>query len=159
MNRRPLISAGLAIGIGMGGFVDGIVLHQILQVHNMLSNRLPTTSLVNVEINMFWDGVFHALVWLMTASGIALLWKAARRRDVSWSGRVLVGSMLAGWGLFNLVEGLINHQWLQFHHVHQNGDHLFWDLVFLGSGLTLLILGASLIGMENPPGMKTDQHG
>jgi uncharacterized membrane protein len=27
--------AGLLIGIGMGGFVDGIVLHQIAQWHNM----------------------------------------------------------------------------------------------------------------------------
>ena len=27
--------AGILIGIGMGGFVDGIVLHQIAQWHNM----------------------------------------------------------------------------------------------------------------------------
>jgi uncharacterized membrane protein len=36
---RPLIAAGTALGIGMGGFVDGIVLHQLLQVHNMLSAK------------------------------------------------------------------------------------------------------------------------
>jgi uncharacterized membrane protein len=33
--------AGILIGIGMGGFVDGIVLHQMAQWHNMLSNIVP----------------------------------------------------------------------------------------------------------------------
>jgi uncharacterized membrane protein len=28
LTRRPLISAGTLLGIGLGGFVDGIVLHQ-----------------------------------------------------------------------------------------------------------------------------------
>ena len=41
LNPRPLISAGTLLGIGLGGFVDGIVLHQMLQVHNMLSARRP----------------------------------------------------------------------------------------------------------------------
>jgi uncharacterized membrane protein len=45
MTRRPLIAAGTLLGIGMGGFVDGIVFHQLLQVHNMLSAQYPTTGL------------------------------------------------------------------------------------------------------------------
>ncbi len=36
----PLTTASLVLGIGLGGFVDGIVLHQILQIHEMLSNKL-----------------------------------------------------------------------------------------------------------------------
>ena len=60
INRRPLIAAGTLLGIGMGGFVDGILFHQILQVHNMLSAKYPPTTLVNAEINMVWDGLFHA---------------------------------------------------------------------------------------------------
>ena len=95
MNRRPLIAAGTLIGIGMGGFVDGILFHQILQLHNMLSAKYPktgvdaATALANVEINMFWDGLFHAGTWAMTALGIALLWRAAGRPDVPsrWSSR------------------------------------------------------------------------
>ena len=76
---RPLIAAGTLLGIGMGGFVDGIVFHQLLQVHNMLSAQYPTTGLdaerlvVNLEINMFWDGLFHVFTWVMTALGLALL--------------------------------------------------------------------------------------
>jgi hypothetical protein len=63
ITRRPLIAAGTALGIGMGGFVDGIVLHQLLQVHNMLSAKYPTRGIlpeqlvVNLQINMFWDGL------------------------------------------------------------------------------------------------------
>jgi uncharacterized membrane protein len=87
VNRRPLISAGTLLGVGMGGFVDGIVLHQILQVHSMLSARRPRDSVVNMEINMFWDGLFHAFTWSVTAVGIAMLFRAGRRADVPWSAR------------------------------------------------------------------------
>jgi uncharacterized membrane protein len=104
MTRRPLIPAGTITGIGMGGFVDGILFHQILQTHNMLSAKIPPTSLVNVETTMVWDGLFHALTWVMTAIGIAMLWHAGKRPDVAWSGRTFLGPMVFGWGLFNVVE-------------------------------------------------------
>jgi uncharacterized membrane protein len=41
VNPRPLVAAGALLGIGLGGFVDGILFHQILQLHNMLSNWVP----------------------------------------------------------------------------------------------------------------------
>ena len=62
-NFKPLIRAGIFLGIGMGGFFDGIVLHQLLQVHSMLTAKVPKDTIANVEINMFWDGMFHALTW------------------------------------------------------------------------------------------------
>ena len=43
---RPLVTAGTVLGIGMGGFVDGILFHQILQLHNMLSNWVLRDSLL-----------------------------------------------------------------------------------------------------------------
>lgn len=143
--RRPLLSAGTVLGIGMGGFFDGILFHQILQLHSMLSNKLPRTSLVNLEVNMFWDGLFHAFTWVMTAIGLGLLFRAARRSEEALSTRVFAGSLLLGWGFFNLVEGVIDHQILQLHHVYQNGSHLLWDLLFLGSGVLFLSLGGLLV--------------
>lgn len=116
---RPLTTAGMAIGIGMGGFVDGIVFHQILQLHNMLSARIATDTLVGAKVNMVWDGIFHAAVWTATAIGITLLWKAIKRPDTLLSGRALFGSILFGFGLFNLVEGLIDHHILNIHHVYE----------------------------------------
>lgn len=129
----------------MGGFVDGILFHQILQLHNMLSNRVLRDSLVNEQINMFWDGLFHAFTWMMTGLGIYLLWHSAARHRTVLAGRMLLASMALGWGLFNLVEGLIDHEILQLHHVYQNGDHLLWDLVFLATGVVLIGVGWSIV--------------
>jgi uncharacterized membrane protein len=146
---RPLIASGLMLGIGMGGFLDGIVFHQLLQMHNMLSAKYPPNSVVNLEVNMFWDGLFHALTWTMTALGIVMLWKTAKRSDVLLSDRALVGSMCLGWGLFNLVEGVINHHILEIHHVREGGDHLAWDVAFLLSGVILLGIGFALVRSAN----------
>ena len=145
-HRAPLISAGLLLGAGLGGFVDGIVLHQILQWHNMLSSQLPPDTLVAAKVNMYWDGVFHAAVWVMTAVGLAMLWSVGKRADVPWSGRTFGGALLLGWGLFNVVEGLIDHQLLGLHHVREYAaDKLPWDLAFLGFGAALLLAGTALI--------------
>jgi len=141
LNRTPLIAAGTLLGIGMGGFVDGITFHQILQLPNMLSAKRPVTDLVSAEINMFWDGLFHALTWTMTAIGLALLWRAGQRRDVPWSTRTFIGSLSLGWGLFNLVEGLIDHHLLNIHHVVETPGHLPWDIAFLASGVVLILVG------------------
>jgi uncharacterized membrane protein len=112
----------------------------------MLSNRLPPDTLVDAKVNMFWDGVFHAAVWLMTLIGLAALFRAGRRPDVLWSGRLLVGAMLLGWGLFNLVEGVIDHQLLGLHHVMQYAsDPLPADLAFLGFGAVLALVGGWLV--------------
>jgi uncharacterized membrane protein len=146
-NRGPLLAAGLLLGVGMGGFVDGIVLHQLLQTHNMVSAKYPTlgvdpkTALVNIEINMFWDGLFHTFTWLVTAIGLAMLWHAVKRRDVPLSGKALIGSMLVGWGLFNLVEGVIDHHVLHVHHVVESLGVSKWDYVFLASGVVMILLG------------------
>ena len=150
-NRRPLISAGLMLGVGMGGFMDGIVLHQILQLHNMLSARRPPTTVVNLEVNMVWDGLFHAFTWLATALGLSMLFRAGRRPEVPWSGRTLLGAMLAGWGLFNVVEGVIDHHVLQVHHVVERLGLSVWDWAFLASGILLIALGSLLIRSDRTP--------
>ncbi len=133
------------LGIGLGGFVDGILFHQILQLHSMLSNWVPRTTLANVEINMFWDGLFHAFTWMATVIGLAMLWRAMKRPDVPLSGRTFSASLFLGWGVFNLVEGLIDHEILQIHHVLENGDHLLWDMIFLASGALFILIGGTVI--------------
>jgi uncharacterized membrane protein len=144
--RTPLVAAGILLGAGLGGFVDGIVLHQILQWHNMLSGQLPPDTLVRAKVNMYWDGLFHAAVWVLTAVGLAMLWSAAGRADVPHSGRTLLGGLLLGWGLFNVVEGIIDHEVLGLHHVYEyTPNHLPADLGFLGFGLLLLLSGWALV--------------
>ena len=136
-----MFTAGILLGIGLGGFVDGIVFHQILQTHSMLSARVPRTSVANLEINMFWDGIFHAAVWVLTAVGIALLWRAGAHRVVRWSGSGFVGALFVGWGLFNLVEGLIDHHVLHLHHVVEGNGVSLFDYAFLGSAIVFIVGG------------------
>lgn len=145
--RRPdgaIVAAGTLLGVGLGGFVDGIVLHQILQWHNMLSSWIPPTTLVTMKVNMLWDGLFHAFTWIVTVSGIAVLWRAGRR-PMPWSTRTFVGAMLGGWGLFNVLEGVVDHQMLGLHHVHPGAHELAWDLGFLGASAALIVVSQLLI--------------
>jgi uncharacterized membrane protein len=144
-HQGAILSAGVLLGTGMGGFFDGILLHQILQWHNMLSSKLPPTDLVAMKVNMLWDGLFHAFTWLVTAIGLALLWRAGGRPEVPWSTRTFVGSLSLGWGLFNVVEGIIDHQILGLHHVHPGANQLAWDLGFLLFGALLIVVGLTLV--------------
>lgn len=144
-HQGAILSAGTLLGAGLGGFVDGILLHQILQWHNMLSSRLPPIDLVTMKVNMVWDGLFHAFTWVVTVVGIGLLWRAGGRPEVPWSTRTFIGALAIGWGLFNGVEGLINHHLLGIHHVHPGENQLAWDLGFLLFGALLLVVGLTLV--------------
>lgn len=144
-HHGALISAATLLGIGLGGFADGILLHQILQWHNMLSSKVVPTDLVAMKYNMVWDGLFHAFTWLMTVIGLALLWRAGQRRDVAWSTPTFVGSLILGWGLFNVVEGVIDHLLLGIHHVHPGENQLAWDVGFLVFGAVQTAAGWVLI--------------
>jgi uncharacterized membrane protein len=141
LTYKPLIKAGTVLGIGLGGFIDGIVFHQLLQTHNMLSARLPKTTIPNLEVNMFWDGLFHLFCHFMVVVGLILLWRAGSRSDVPWAGKTLVGAMLMGWGFFNLVEGLIDHHLLHTHHVVEALGVSVYDYAFLLSGVVLMVAG------------------
>jgi uncharacterized membrane protein len=143
--ERPRLP-GILLGVGLGGFVDGIVLHQILQWHHMLSSEgsYPTTTVAGLETNTLWDGLFHAAVWVVVAGGLWVLW----RRTAAWrwapSGRALVGWMLVGWGAFNLGEGIVDHHLLGLHHVREGGNETAWDLAFLVFGALLVAGGWAL---------------
>ena len=138
-------AAGILFGIGLGGFFDGIVLHQILQWHHMLTSAgYPADSVRNLRINTLWDGIFHASTYVCVGAGLIVLWRAARRRHGWWSGRLLAGTMLIGFGAFNLVEGLVDHQLLGLHHVNETVPReqwLAWDLGFLAWGALMLVGG------------------
>jgi uncharacterized membrane protein len=130
--------------------VDGITFHQILQWHNMLSAKIPPNDLVSAKINMYWDGLFHAAVWVLTVMGLFLLWRAGQRRDVPWSGRTFLGAVSIGWGLFNVVEGTLDHQLLGLHHVFEyTTNKLPWDIGYLVFGVVLLLIGSILVRIGN----------
>jgi uncharacterized membrane protein len=61
-------------------------------------------------------------------------------RRADGAGRLLRDSLAIGWGLFNLVEGIVDHHLLGTHHLRSGPNQLDWDLAFLTSG-TLLAIG------------------
>lgn len=138
-------AAGIILGVGLGGFFDGIVLHQILQWHHMLTSAgFPPTSVENLQINTLADGLFHALTYVLTVIGLFLLWRAyaAGERPGSWV--QLLGLLLLGWGLFNIVEGVLNHYLLGIHHVRDDVTgtaQALWDLGFLLWGAAMIAVG------------------
>ncbi|MEV4759302.1 DUF2243 domain-containing protein [Micromonospora sp. NPDC049559] len=155
---------GIILGVGLGGFVDGILLHQVLQWHHLLSStgsdnvgirRYPTDTVPGLRINTLWDGIFHVVTWVAVLGGLALL--AARVTDGRARlvrSRALWGWALVGWGLFNLVEGVLDHHVLGIHHVHGGPWQLWWDIGFLLLGVVLLAVGLLLArtGVGAAPG-------
>jgi uncharacterized membrane protein len=49
--------------------------------------------------------------------------------------------MLLGWGMFNVVEGVIDHHILSIHHVRSGEFQTPWDIGFLVFGALLVIIG------------------
>lgn len=149
-----LRAPGIILGIGLGGFVDGILLHQLLQWHHMLTGTdtdnigvkyYPADTVHGLEMNTVWDGLFHTFTWLAVLTGLALLYsRVTHSRGRVWGSRVLWGWTLVGWGLFNLVEGVIDHHVLGIHHVRSGEHRLWWDLGFLALGALLVAAGWAL---------------
>ncbi|MDX3235039.1 DUF2243 domain-containing protein [Streptomyces sp. ME03-5709C] len=153
---------GIVLGAGMGGFVDGILLHQILQWHHMLTGTdddrigvryYDPRTVPGLEMNTVWDGAFHALCWLAVLLGLAVLYsRVTHDRRRVWGSRVLWGWMLVGWGLFNVVEGLLDHQILGIHHVRGGAHQIWWDVGFLVLGVLLSLAGYLLQRGGRPAG-------
>jgi uncharacterized membrane protein len=157
-SRRPrdsITAPGLLLGVGFGGLFDGILLHQILQWHHMLSSEgcCAMTSVRGLELNTLADGLFHLASLALLALGTVMLWRRIHGRGVAWSGRQLFGLMLEGWGLFNLVEGLVDHHVVGLHHVHGGQYRLAYDIGFLLFGAMLVIAG-NLLARTRPPDLK-----
>jgi uncharacterized membrane protein len=113
----------------------------------------------NLEINTLWDGFFHLSTYIFVGLGLLSLWRAAHRTHVRWSGKLLAGTMLIGFGLFNLVEGIVDHQILGMHHVNETvppAQWLYWDIGFLVWGGLMLLWGWQLMraGRQETPKLR-----
>ncbi|POX55138.1 DUF2243 domain-containing protein [Streptomyces sp. Ru71] len=151
---------GIVLGVGMGGFADGILLHQLLRWHHMLTSTdhdrigvkyYDPHTVSGLEMNTLWDGVFHTVCWLAVLIGLGVLYsRVTHDRLRVWASRVLWGWMLVGWGLFNLVEGLLDHQILGIHHVRGGPHQAWWDAAFLVLG-AVLVAGGYLLQRSGRP--------
>jgi uncharacterized membrane protein len=151
-DRRRLIVASILLGLGLGGFFDGIVLHQILQWHHMISTPTPPDTLENLQLNTVGDGIFHAATWALTVAGIFVLLASNGARHEEGGMRTLIGGMLVGWGVFNTVEGVIDHHLLGLHHVRPGPDESLYDVGFLIWGSIMVMAGVVAIRQAHRSG-------
>jgi uncharacterized membrane protein len=153
-----LLAAAVVLGIGLGGLLDGIVVHQILQWHHLVSNPIPPDTVGNLELNTLADGVFHAVAWLVTLIGVFILFASSGARREPGARRRFVGGLLLGWGLFNLVEGMVDHYVLNLHHVRPGPDQAMYDLAFLLGAAAMTVIGAVLVRRRatDPPVREVD---
>lgn len=132
---KNLLVAAFILGLGILGAVDGIVFHQLLQWHHMIDSP-------NIQLEIITDGIFTAAFSTLLVWGGVKIFSDAKNNQLGSSWRTFVGGILLGGGAFNLVEGIINHHLLQVHRVRPLAENpLAYDLLFLASGIFLLLLG------------------
>ena len=152
--RRQVITAAAVLGVGLSGFFDGILLHQLLQWHHLLS-LVPGETFRSIETQIFADGMFHVLMYLVTAAGLYLLWRTRRQfaeGGVSW--RTVTGGALLGFGIWNVVDVGFFHWILGIHRIRVDvPDPMIYDVAWLLIlGGTPLLTGWLLLRRARPGG-------
>ncbi len=128
-DRRRLVVAGWLLGIALGGFFDGIVFHQILQWHHVLS-LVP--GIGGVQRQVFFDGVFHMAMYLVALAALVLLFRGRAALHEGAVGRRLAAAMLLGFGAWNTADVTVNHWLLGLHRARIDvSDPLPWDIGWL----------------------------
>ncbi len=137
MPRSPWTRWAVVLGFALGGFFDGILLHQILQWHHLLS-LVP--GVADLRAQVLWDGYFHALMYVIALVGLWGLWTA---RGQAGAARELVGALLIGFGSWHIVDSLLSHWLLGIHRIRVDSPNpLAWDLVwFSGFGAAPALIG------------------
>jgi uncharacterized membrane protein len=130
------ITAGVFMGAGVAAFLDETVFHQLLHWHHFYDKSTPDVGLVS-------DGIFHAGGWLAMVAGLFLFADLQRRRSTVpkrlWAGA------FAGWGGFQLYDGLFQHKVLGLHQIRYDVDLTPYDLIWNVSGAAGLVVGIILM--------------
>jgi uncharacterized membrane protein len=133
--------AGYLLGFAMGGFFDGILLHQILQWHHLLS-AVEGSAFRDLRVQVLADGLFHAAHYLFAATGLWLLWRTRGVFAAPGADRWLFANFLIGFGAWHVVDGVFSHWLLGIHRIRMDADSpLLWDLVFFMPGILLVVAG------------------
>jgi len=113
-----------------------------------------------LQMNTLGDGFFHTVTWLSVIAGLGVLYsRVTRARREVWKSSVLWAWILCGWGWFNLLEGVVDHEILGIHHVHYGPHQFAYDMSFLASGVIFIIVGwmVARSGSAVPVGVATTQ--
>lgn len=140
-----MILAGGVMGFALGGLIDVIVIHHVLQWHHLISGVVDPNSLDGLRTNILADGLLSTAMLVVLLMGLGLLFRVGARRDGAWSASTLSGSLLIGWAVFNIFDSIVNHHLLGLHHVNPGPNQLLWEVVFTVLSLLLLLIGGLLV--------------
>jgi uncharacterized membrane protein len=138
MLNRARTRWAVVLGFALGGFFDGILLHQILQWHHLLS-LVPAVD--SIRLQVLWDGYFHALMYGVAVLGLWGLWRNQAHDRAH--GTVLLAGISIGFGLWHVVDSLLSHWILGIHRIRLDTPNpLTWDLIwFTAFGVLPMIFG------------------
>jgi uncharacterized membrane protein len=138
-NRQPAVEAkaplvgAFILGFAFGAFFDGILLHQILQWHHLLS-LVQGDLYRDIRVQILADGLFHAAAYLLAAGGLVLLWRGGQARPAD---RIVLGWTVLGFAAWQFADVTLAHWAIGLHRVRVDvPDPLVWDIGWL------VVLGA-----------------
>jgi len=131
---------GFLLGFALGGFFDGILLHQVLQWHHLLSN---VNAVQEMRIQIMADGMFHLLMYVIAAVALVKLWRARVATTAAGAGHRLWGAALIGFGAWHIADGVFSHWVTGIHRIKIDSPNpLTWDLIwFLVFGVLPSFIG------------------
>ena len=130
------VLSGVLVGLGVAGFLDETVFHQLLHWHHFYDKSTPEAGLVS-------DGLFHTFSWVAVVAGL-FLFADLRRRD-TWIPVRWWGGLLVGLGGFQLYDGIVQHKLLQLHQIRYGVDITPYDLVWNIIAVLLLAAGTAVL--------------
>lgn len=142
VGRVALRAPGVMLGVALGGFFDGILLHQILQWHHLLSDADWARG-GGLAFQLLADGLFHGLMYVLALGALVWLWVRRRAFGGAGSGASLLGWLLIGFGAWHVADALLSHWLLGIHRVRSDvSNPLIWDLAWLAVfGAVPMLLG------------------
>ena len=156
-SERNLTRAGILLGFAFAGFFDGILLHQVLQWHHLLS-LVDAEAVRDIRVQILADGLFHILMYAIAAVGLWLLWRGRRGFENPGLDTRVLAACLLGFSAWQFVDVVFFHWILQIHRIRVGVPNpLFYDLGWLAVfGVPTLALGLWLRGRAGSgPGAPT----
>jgi len=156
---RPVatLRAAALVGAGLAAIAEHVVFCQLLRWHGLLTARLGMPGavpqrLVSLDPALLEaavlepaearaQGVFLAVAWLAVATGSVLLWRASSRAAAPATPAAFGGAMVAGWGAYQFIEGLLLHVVLGLHHVKEGVTPWLADGLYVVAGAMLAGIG------------------
>lgn len=134
--------SGYLLGFSLGGFFDGILLHQVLQWHHLLIN-VKSPFFQDIKNQILADGLFHVLMYFIAMIGLWKLWKARQEFAQQGADKLLLGNAFIGFGVWHILDSILSHWILGIHRIRVDAENvLFWDLLwFIVFGVAFVVIG------------------